>query len=302
MCPDCCEMPPNIMDDWVAGCTVCISCGRVLADQLIETRPEWRTFKHDDGFDQDDPSRVGQAEDLLLNGSQLSTVIASGTGPSKWDGLAKAHRNATADERNNRLSEAYGHISALCDAANVPRLAADTAKMLYKKVSPTLKGRSRKAIEASCILIACRTHDISRSVTEVAELANIRRKELASTSKTVMELAKQKHGNGSSLDLALSSLNKRTTAPQLVHRACSKLNFQTTKVAMLAEQLAQRVTNNSIAGGSWPTSVAGACIYLASHHLSQPRSLAQVKDVVGNTEKTILKVTQKIRESLGELI
>ena len=47
ICPDCKENPPNLVEEFSAGDTICGSCGRVLADRIIDTRSEWRTFSND---------------------------------------------------------------------------------------------------------------------------------------------------------------------------------------------------------------------------------------------------------------
>jgi transcription initiation factor TFIIB len=48
ICPDCKEYPPNIVEEFSSGDTVCGSCGRVLGERGIDTRSEWRTFSNDD--------------------------------------------------------------------------------------------------------------------------------------------------------------------------------------------------------------------------------------------------------------
>ncbi|KAH1297630.1 hypothetical protein KXX11_007326, partial [Aspergillus fumigatus] len=76
ICPECREVPPNLeFPD--SHETVCGSCGLVLADREIDMHSEWRTFSNDDQ-NNDDPSRVGDATNPLLNGDQLETQIASG--------------------------------------------------------------------------------------------------------------------------------------------------------------------------------------------------------------------------------
>jgi len=47
ICPDCKENPPNLVEEFSAGDTICGSCGRVLAERTIDTRSEWRTFSND---------------------------------------------------------------------------------------------------------------------------------------------------------------------------------------------------------------------------------------------------------------
>src|SRR5882757_6178644 len=79
ICPDCRETPANLVEEFSSGDMVCGSCGLVLGDRIVDTRSEWRTFSNDDQGN-DDPSRVGEAANPLLNGSQLQTEISFGDG------------------------------------------------------------------------------------------------------------------------------------------------------------------------------------------------------------------------------
>ena len=47
-----------------------------MLDQLIDMGSEWRSFANDGGANNGDPSRVGAAENPLLQDSGLSTAIA----------------------------------------------------------------------------------------------------------------------------------------------------------------------------------------------------------------------------------
>ena len=153
MCPDCREMPPNLVDEWSSGDTVCASCGRVLAERIIDMRPEWRTFQNDDGKQDSDPSRVGQAANPLFCGSQLSTEIAGGSSfGSRGRTLQNVHRAANHDPVNERLWEAYNQISTLCDAASIPRTATDTAKMIYRKNFSLFEGQIDEH-DCSCLYL-----------------------------------------------------------------------------------------------------------------------------------------------------
>jgi transcription initiation factor TFIIB len=111
MCPDCKENPPNLVEEFSSGDTVCGSCGRVLADRIIDTRSEWRTFSNDDQGN-DDPSRVGDAANPLLNGSQLHTEISYGDGGARFRELSRAQNKNNHDKANKSLQAAYGRKTA----------------------------------------------------------------------------------------------------------------------------------------------------------------------------------------------
>lgn len=154
MCPDCKENPPNLVEEFSSGDTVCGSCGRVLADRIIDTRSEWRTFSNDDQGN-DDPSRIGDAANPLLNGSQLQTEIGFGDGGMRVRELSRAQNKSNHDKQNKSLQAAYGQISTLCESSNIPKVVAETTKLLYKITDDAkiFKGKSQDAIIAGCIFM-----------------------------------------------------------------------------------------------------------------------------------------------------
>ena len=179
ICRECKEVPPNIVEEFSSGDMVCGSCGLVLGDRIVDTRSEWRTFSNDDGAN-DDPSRVGDVKNDLLNGDQLTTTIAFGDGLGKSRDLHRAQNKSTHDKSNKTLLAAYKEIGALCDAWNIPKNVSDTAKHLFKMVNDAgaFRGKSQEAIIAGCIFIACRQCKVPRTFREIFALTKVSKKEI----------------------------------------------------------------------------------------------------------------------------
>ena len=215
ICKDCKEFPPNLVEEFSSGDLVCGSCGLVIGDRIVDTRSEWRTFANDDG-NNDDPSRVGDGANPLLNGSQLTTQIAYGDGSRSHD-LHRAHGRSTADKATKSLLAAYKEIGAHCDAVNIPKNVSDTAKHLYKLVddAKAFKGKSQEAIIAGCIFIACRQCGVPRTFREIYALTKVSKKDIGRTFKALekffAEDSKEKvsvtvGGKSSVLDLSFLSV------------------------------------------------------------------------------------------------
>lgn len=186
ICPDCQENPPNLAEEFSSGDMVCDSCGLVLGDRIVDTRSEWRTFSNDDQGN-DDPSRVGDAENPLLTGSQLQTTIAFGDGNAKARDLLRAQGKQTNDKRDKGLMAAYKEIGAHCDAVSIPKGVSDQAKHLYKMADDVklFKGKSTEAVIATCIFIACRRGGVGRSFKELNIMTNVSKKEIGRTFKAL---------------------------------------------------------------------------------------------------------------------
>lgn len=186
ICKDCREDPPNLIEEFSSGDMVCASCGLVLGDRIVDTRSEWRTFSNDDAGN-DDPSRVGDGPNALLNGSQLQTAIAFQDGSARARDLMRAQNKSTNDKTTKGLMAAYKEIGAHCDAVQIPKQVSDTAKHLYKMVddAKAFKGKSTEAIIAGCIFIACRQCKLPRTFREIYALTKVSKKDIGRTFKAL---------------------------------------------------------------------------------------------------------------------
>jgi Transcription factor TFIIB repeat/TFIIB zinc-binding len=186
ICKDCKEIPPNLVEEFSSGDMVCGSCGLVLGDRIVDTRSEWRTFSNDDQGN-DDPSRVGDGANPLLNGSQLQTTIAYTDGSARSRDLLRAQGKSSTDKATKGLLAAYKEIGAHCDAVNIPKNVSDTAKHLFKLVddAKAFKGKSQEAIIAGCIFIACRQCGVPRTFREIYALTKVSKKDIGRTFKAL---------------------------------------------------------------------------------------------------------------------
>ncbi len=187
ICRDCKEVPPNIVEEFSNGDMVCGSCGLVLGDRIVDTRSEWRTFSNDDQGG-DDPSRVGDGANPLLNGSQLQTSISFGDGNSgRSRDLHRTQNKSTHDRSTQSLLAAYKQIGTLCDVYEIPKVASDTAKQYYKQVddAKAFKGKTQDAIISGCIFIACRQCNVPRTFREIFRLTKVSKKEIGRSFKAL---------------------------------------------------------------------------------------------------------------------
>jgi transcription initiation factor TFIIB len=310
MCPDCQENPPNLVEEFSSGDTVCGSCGRVLADRIIDTRSEWRTFSNDDQGN-DDPSRVGDAANPLLHGSQLQTEIGFGDGGLRVRELSRAQNKSNHDKTNKTLQAAYGQISTLCEASSIPKLVAETTKLLYKQAEEgkIFKGKSQEAIIAGCIFIACRQHDVPRSFREIFKLTNVSKKEIGRTFKTLenflgkvsREKGTRVAGNGAIMNTNSFKHTKSTEASELIGRACNKLQLSPA-ISIVAQEAAARVAQLGVAAGRSPLSITGACIYLVAHLMGQPRTPKDIGLAVDVSDGTIRTAYKLIAAATDRII
>lgn len=311
MCPECKEDPPNLVEDTQAGDVICESCGIVLSQRGIDQRAEWRTFANDEAGN-DDPSRVGDAPNLLLNGNQLETNIAFGDGSLRSKELHRAQSKATADKGNKALLQAFKQIGAYCDSYHLSQLTSDGAKHIYKDAeeSKLFKGKSQDAVIAGCIFIACRRNNVPRTFREIFELTKVSKKEIGKTFKLLEKFLMQQDKNKSGpkvIGNGVIAMNEgyqssSTTSPEdLCARFCNKLDLDVRCTNVAKDLAVQMATIGALAGRS-PLSGAAACIYMASFLMNQGRSPKQISEVAKVSDSTIRNAYKSLYAEKDRLI
>lgn len=319
ICKDCREDPPDLYEDHASGDLICANCGLVLQQRTIDQSSEWRTFSNDDQGN-DDPSRVGDGPNSLLNGAQLNTGIAYGDGGIRTRELSRAQNRSNLDKGNKALLQAYKQIGALCDGWQLPQTVSDTAKHLYKDAdeSRLFKGKSQEALIAGCVFLACRRNSVPRSFREVMELTKVSKKEIGRTFKLLenflIKRDKEREGQshmvaGGELPPSISLLEARdllliaddlgvvvggeaykgsgTANPaELCRRYCSMLEMSQ-KATHLSEALANKTSNTGALAGRSPLSAAAACIFMAGQLLGEPKAAKEIQTVAGVSDSTI---------------
>ena len=303
ICPDCKLDPPQFIEE--NADTICANCGLVLAERLISMESEWRTFNSDDNRGED-PNRVGEADNELLGQSNVGTTIAGGPNSSKeMKRLRRAQNEQTDAKKDKDLSSAYTIIDAWADRADIPANVKQQAKRFYKNVhdANAFRGKSRDAILASCLFIACRQTNYGRSFTEMFGLTNVTKKELGRTFKQLQKFLQEEAdekikgieatgGVVSHQEMHLS--NTTSTKPEvLIDRFCGQLGIKF-RAAAIAKGIAGKVPGiNEIAGRS-PLSIAAASIYFATNLIRfPPTTIKEIQTVAGVSEGTI-RVSYKL--------
>ncbi|KAJ2647968.1 transcription initiation factor IIB [Coemansia sp. RSA 1250] len=291
MCPDCRSMSPKLIHDFTTDDLICADCKTSVGDRLIDTRSAWRsTAKHSRQAEEDARLLMSASSFSLQrltaepsNSSVQSNSIAVKPVASVSKGVlsralgSRTHDRAAAQrhERQERnLMRAYTEISSVCSTMDLPQIIDTTARDLYKRVDAENlhRGKNIDAIIASCIFLACRQKSLPRTFKEICALTKVPRKEIGRTFKFLKEKLGADAGPMSSDDL--------------MTRFCANLSLLSSaqECAIMLNQMAKQ--RDTLAGKS-PVSIAGACIYLASHLVGQPRDAKVISHVAGVSEVTI---------------
>lgn len=296
ICPDCQQSPPDLIEENAE--TICGSCGRVLADRLISYESEWRTFNSDEKAG-DDPNRVGEVENALLNGTS-GTTIGGGSGNLSKEArrLKKAQQLQNEDKTNRALQAAYAQVESWGENEQVSHTVKEQTKLLYKKVHDAqgLKGKNTNALLAGCLFIACRQSKLPRSFAEVTNITRVPKKDIgrifkqlsnffSTDAKNRIESIEADGGivNHESMDYAQVQSSRPS---DLITRFCAMLGLEY-RIQFVAIKIAEQIPNISSLAGRSPLSNAGASIYFACNLLGRRKTTGIISEVTNVSDATI---------------
>lgn len=301
-CPECKVFPPELAERFAEGDVVCALCGLVLSNRIVDTRSEWRTFSNDDQ-NGDDPSRVGEASNPLLDGNQLSTMISfQGDAARTGRDLNKAQSKSIVDKKDNALQSAYAKISMICEAGQLTRIVQDGAKQAYKLThdEKLLKGKSQESIMAAVIVIGCRRAGVDRTFKEIGGLTKVPKRDIGRVFSIIKKILEEKKQANSHLNAQENIQSSQTTAEDLIRRFSNHLGLPIS-LSNAAEHIARRCKEIGVLAGRSPITIAAAVIYMTVMIFKTdlpPSKIAEKLAVSDGTIKTSYKFLYENREEL----
>jgi transcription initiation factor TFIIB len=277
-----------------SGEVICRNCGLVLSDRAQESRPEWRAFTSEEANDR---SRTGIPRSLARHDMGLSTVIgrtdrdASGhtldvamrstMGRLRaWDFRTQAH---SPTDRN--LRQAFSELDRLKDKLGVSEPVIEKTAYVYRKAQERglVRGRTISATIGAALYIACRESGTSRTLKDIADIGNIKRKDLARIYRlVVMEL-----------DLKIPLVDPMRCIVKVANKA--NLSERTRRIAM---EIMKSVTKSGISAGKDPMGLAASVLYLACINTGESRTQTDIAEAAGVTEVTVRNRYKNLKSQL----
>jgi len=266
--------------DSIRGELFCESCGFVMEDTVLDERPEWAAYDHED---EKRLSRVGPPIKRGTLNSQLSTVInpapvdSRGTpisprAMSMYYRLGRLQRQVARSGRGERSVGAVSRsLSRLASQLQLPPAVVEAASFISMRAikSDLLRGRSIQALVSASLYISCRNLAVPRTINEISMMAGIGRKRLT---KTVSVLSRK-----------LGMRPKPVEATDYIARFCSELSLGEDVRVLAGSILAKTGSENSLS----PPGTAASAIYLAALSRGQRVPQKRVAKVAGVSEVTL---------------
>ena len=280
-CPRCGK--GNLVTDTSTGENFCGKCGFVITDKIDESGPEWRSFSKEE---HEGRSRAGVPTSLAMHDMGLATII----GPTNKDATGKPlsssmkstiERSRTWDSRSQvhepvdrNFRQAFSELDRLKDKLAVGDAVIEKAAYIYRKAleKGLVRGRSISALIASSLYAACRYTETPRTLKDIGNASNIKRKDIARCYRLLLR----------ELSLKMPVVNPINCISRIASKAglSEKTKRDATKILQTAEEL-------KISAGKDPMGLAAAALYVACVTNGESKTQRDVAEAAGVTEVTI---------------
>ncbi len=284
----------TIISDTETGETICKKCGFVISERLETTEPEWRSFV---GDGKPNKSRTGDGTSLRRHDMGLSTIINPANKDAAGKPLTYNMKSTLKRLRisNNRIQfnqstdrnfrEAFSDLDRMKDKLGVSNAIVEKSAYIYRKAieNGLVRGRSISALMGATLYAACRDSETPRTLRDIAEKTNIKRKEIARCYRLLVK----------ELNLKMPVVD----SVQCISGIASKLEISE-KTKRYAIEILRKAKQNDYVAGKNPMSLAGTALYLSCVKMKEDRSQKEIAQAANITEVTIRNRSKGIKDFL----
>lgn len=283
-----------MLTDGTTGERFCSSCGYVISEQIEDSGPE-RHFSKDA---RDDKSRSGIPTSLAMHDMGLATVIGQAnkdamgkplTSSMKhsmnrlrtWDSRSQMHEQV---DRN--LKHAFTQLDKLRDKLVLSDAIIEKAAYIYRKAiaKGLVRGRSIEGVLAAAVYASCRDAETPRTLNDVADAINIKRKNLSKNYRLLVH----------ELDLRIPVVNSIICMSKIANKIGLSEKVKRDALAVLKVANGMRIT-----AGKDPMGMAASALYISCIKYDVNVSQRQIALVAGVTEVTIRNRYKDLKKSLN---
>ena len=280
-----------MLTDNVTGEQFCGKCGYVISEKINDSGPEWRSFPNDGGKD---PARTGVPTSLTVHDMGLATIISPTNKDSSGKPLSTSMRSTierlrTWDSRSQvhepvdrNLRQAFSELSRLKDKLTISDSVLEKAAYIYRKAMEKglVRGRSISALIAASLYAACRDTETPRTLKDIGDAANIKKKDIA---RCYRLLHRQ-------LNLKMPVVN----SIQCISRIASKIGISE-KTKRSACLVLKEPQDSHESAGKDPMGLAASALYLSCVKNGESLTQRDIAEAANVTEVTIRNRYKSLR-------
>lgn len=292
-CPECGST--KVKKDSERGEIACLDCGTVIEDNIVQEGPEWRAF---DAEQRNARAHTGAPLKYMSPNKGLVTEIdqynrdvrggrIAASQQAQLYRMRKWHKRASISnsiERN--LAIALTELNRVASHLGLSESIRESSALLYRKCveKGLIRGRQIESVVSAVIYAICRQYGIPRTLDEIANVAEIPKKEIGRTYRLITQ----------ELELKVPLTNPRFYINRFI--TSLKLNGETQTKAI---EILDQALKKGLISGRGPMGVAAATVYIASVMTGERRTQKEVADVAGVTEVTIRNRYRELKKALG---
>jgi transcription initiation factor TFIIB len=281
-----CKIGNKLVTDLDSGEIICSACGTVVAGQIQDTRREL-TENRDSGLGI--VSGVGPQSSLAIHDMNLSTMIGKSKGNSSGQ-MSKLRiwdlRTQFKDSSFRNYRSAFSLLNNLKNKLAIPDSVVERTAYNYRKIEHKgfMRGRPITSVLAACLYLTCREMGVPRTMDEIRQVSNIKKKQLARDYREMVF----------NLELNVPPVNHL----QYLEKISSRLEFdeRITRSAMI---LMQNILDMGISAGKDPMGLVAAVLYVISQIHGKTIKQADFANAAGITEVTLRARSKDIKDKLG---
>ena len=262
------------------GEQICINCGEVLEQKMNDERAE----SSYDSFMEN--TRTGPATSLTMHNRGLSTIIGKSNHDfvgkplgyqmkhfmnrmRLWDSRSQVK---TTSERN--LKSALYEMGKLKEKMDLSDAIIERAAYLYRKAAKArlVRGRTIKSVVGACMYVACRDMDTTRTIIDIADHLQERRKLIAKSYRMLFQNLRLTVSITDPINSIIKFANN-LQLPEITKREAIKI-FDVLK-------------EKELTAGKKPDAVAATIIYMACIRTNVNLSQSEISRISGISGVTI---------------
>ncbi|MGB9635578.1 MAG: transcription initiation factor IIB [Candidatus Micrarchaeia archaeon] len=293
VCPNCGSR--RIARDYEHGEIVCVDCGLVIDEHMLELGAEWRVYSSEELKSKargGSPIKYirpdkGLTTEIDLYNRDIRGVKISGKKVAQLSRIRKWHKRtsiSTSIERN--LAIALNELDRMASYLGLSKEVREDAAFMYRQVAEKglVRGRLIENVVSAVLYATCRKHGIPRTLDEVAQASGVDRKEIGRTFRFIA-----------------SELNIKVPLggpEQLIPRAIARLRLSK-KTGDKINELYKKAVEKDLIIGRGPQGMIAAIVYIACELNNEKRTQNEIAEALGVTEVTIRNRYKEIARKIG---
>jgi transcription initiation factor TFIIB len=289
----------SVVADPESGEIICVGCGEVIANGIIQTPAGWNENHHDAQNSMWD--RVVASFSSSLPITSQSTLIgkenrdASGRHLDpmlleKFSNLRKWDHILQFDSETRNLTQVIFSLKKCKEKLGLQYPIIERTVNIYKKVqyNKMIRGRTTQAVLAACVYIACRQVGIPRTLNDVARANNITSKEISSAYRLIVL----------KFDLNMPSIDQLNYLVRLANSTGVGEKVKRQSIRVMNE-----IIKKELSAGKDPMGLAAAVLYLVcQQHGDDTKTQRYFANIAGVTDVTIRNRCSELRAEIMSVV